>query len=422
MANAPLGPTAPLEGAPALANPLPPFPPHFVATAAQPAALRFRSACTESEWKEVPTGLGDDGVRQTARKHLSDLLLSENLVVVTGLGTSLCLRDTQGHRLAPLMSDLWNRGNVIVGGRIEQLAAAVKYVPAEQGGSKQWNIEELLSHCHLAHRYAPDPNVAAFVERMESDIAGLCRFTNRARDFNSHEDFLRRVARRSARKPRMKLFTTNYDKAFEAAAARSRFVVIDGFSHSIPQEFDGSFFGYDIVRRENSEGSPNYIEGVFHLYKLHGSVDWERHGSVIQKNEGATNRVMIYPRDSKFASSYEQPHLEMMSRFMDALRQPNTGLLVVGFGFADRHLTGPIIAALRSNVSLKAMVVTPDLETRTQDANAKDEFRQLRLLSDAGDPRLGLLNGTFESLVTLIPDLVADTEEQQLLRRLRAAR
>jgi hypothetical protein len=41
----------------------------------------------------------------------------------------------------------------------------------------------------------------------------------------------------------MKLFTTNYDLCFEEAAARSRFVTVDGFSHAMPQEFDGAYFG-----------------------------------------------------------------------------------------------------------------------------------------------------------------------------------
>lgn len=404
---------------PSVVNPIPPCPLHFGAKPAPPVKLKFKSIATNSQWAEAPAELGDDQVRPAVRRHLGELLLSEHLVIVTGLGTSLCLRDQEKNRLAPLMSDLWQRGNDIVGGQIEQLAAAVKYIPPESAGQKQWNIEELLSHCHVAQRYAPHPQVAAFVERMEADILALCRFTSRVGNFSVHEDFLRRVGRRSTRKPRMKLFTTNYDKAFETAAARSRFVVIDGFSHTIPQEFDGSFFGYDIVRRESSEGAPNYVEGVFHLYKLHGSVDWERTSFGIQKNDSDSNRVMIYPRDSKFASSYEQPHLELMSRFLDALRQPNTGVLVVGFGFADRHIAGPILAALRSNVSLKALVATPDLEVRTDDVNAKEEFRQLKQLTDAGDPRLGLLNGTFATLVSLIPDLVAETEEQQLLRRLR---
>jgi hypothetical protein len=52
-----------------------------------------------------------------------------------------------------------------------------------------------------------------------------------------------------------------------------------------------------------------------------------------------------------------------MSRFQTALRMPNTGLLVVGFGFNDAHLVGPIESALRSNASLKVVAVAPSYET-----------------------------------------------------------
>jgi len=39
---------------------------------------------------------------------------------------------------------------------------------------------------------------------------------------------MRAVGRRSAQQQRLKLFTTNYDLAFEHAASNTGFVVIDG--------------------------------------------------------------------------------------------------------------------------------------------------------------------------------------------------
>jgi hypothetical protein len=74
----------------------------------------------------------------------------------------------------------------------------------------------------------------------------------------------------------VKLFTTNYDLCIETAGLRLGVVLIDGFSHSAEQRFNRDHFGHDIVRRAASSTKADYLDGVFHLYKLHGSVDWRR--------------------------------------------------------------------------------------------------------------------------------------------------
>ena len=102
--------------------------------------------------------------------------------------------------------------------------------------------------------------------------------------------------------------------------------MIDGFSHSIPQEFDGGYFAYDLVHRGEDRETPDYITNVFHLYKLHGSIDWCRVGNQIHKAASPDKPLMIYPRESKFELSYDQPFLELMSRLQMSLRQANTDI------------------------------------------------------------------------------------------------
>lgn len=343
------------------------------------------------------------------------MLTAENLIVMAGLGTSLCIKDAVSKPLAPKMGDLWEEAESLWGGDIADLCKQVHYeVPKEK-----YDFEELMSHCHVALRFNGDAKIDTFVKVLEKKVVERCRFTPHAVDFQVHEDFLRRVARRTPRRPRMKLFTTNYDLAFEKASVRPRFVVVDGFSHAMPQDFDGAYFGYDIVRREAVEGAPDYIENVFQLYKLHGSVDWEKKGDRIEKNDKAEKPIIIYPRDTKFAASYEQPHLEMMSRFQTALRQPKTALLVIGFGFADKHLAGPMLAALRSNIGLKMLIVDPALKTRIESKHSY-AYAEIERFAVAGDPRLGLLTAKFEEFVPHIPDLMAATEEEHFRARLAA--
>jgi hypothetical protein len=159
---------------------------------------------------------------------------------------------------------------------------------------------------------------------------------------------------------------------------------------------------------------PNFIPNVFHLYKLHGSIDWQKDGDRILKRVSPEKPVLIYPRHSKFELSYESPFLDLMSRFQGSLRQTETSLLVIGFGFNDKHLTQPILSAIRSNVGLRTLVVSPSLEGSENDAVALIEN-----LISTGDSRLGLVAATFEQFVPFLPDLVSETEEERHRKRLK---
>ena len=387
--------------------------------AGENACMKFLSAATGSEWATcvAPEG-SDDIARAQAQNHrqkldqlLTEVLLSENLVVLAGLGTTLCLNKIGVPRIAPGMSDLWAAAAQKAGPRFEELKAKVSYSTSSNGE----NIEALLSQCQLSQALRPAPDVAQFIADSEALIVEKCRFVNDTTDLTVHESFLRKVARRSTRQPRTKLFTTNYDLCFETAASHTRFIVVDGFSHTQPQEFDGSYFAYDVVRREQDRETSDYIPNVFHLYKIHGSMDWELRVSQIIKTPLPAKPLIIYPRHSKFEASYDQPFIEMMSRFQVAVRQPNTGLLVVGFGFNDPHIWQPIMSAVRSNVSLKAMIVDPALAS-----SPKDPVKQIESLIKAGDSRLVLLATGFEDLVQILPDLVAATEDERHRERLRS--
>src|SRR5690606_15839517 len=138
------------------------------------------------------------------------------------------------------------------------------------------------------------------------------------------------------RDSRLKLFTTNYDVCFETAAGKQGLISLDGFSFTQPRFFDPRFYSYDIVRRSpNADDFGTPLEGVFQLYKLHGSVNWERSGEAIVATDSATadNVCMIFPAAGKYQQSYIQPHLELMSQYLSSLREPNTCLIAIGYGF-----------------------------------------------------------------------------------------
>lgn len=132
---------------------------------------------------------------------------------------------------------------------------------------------------------------------------------------------------------------------------------------------------------------------------------------------------MIYPSSKKYQLSYKQPYLECVSRFQNALRAPSLGLIVVGFGFNDDHLTEPVRQALRTNVGMQAVFVAPDIcaRSKTDPSKAGEEyevgnaspehfFGEIADLADKQDKRILLLSGTFDDLVDLLPEVMGEDE------------
>lgn len=370
-------------------------------SAAPPPATEFITGA-DPEWRALdPVSPGDPAALATFREaessirdELGSVVGAESLVVLAGLGTSLSIVDSSGARCAPTMTDLW-----------EDLKQLPSYSPATPRLNpallSDANFEHVLSDAQA--RSALDPGcveLSTFIKAAERLVLERCSFIADDTALPSHETFLRKVARRSTRLQRAQLFTTNYDLAFEAAARNARFNVIDGFGYG-GREFDGSSFDLDYVRRRANE-QPVLEPNVFHLLKLHGSVDWEQDGRAIKKTQSSPGTpVLIYPSATKYQLSYQQPYLEFMSRLQIALRQPDVGLIVVGFGFNDEHIAAPIQAALRGNIGLRAIVVDPAARAATRSATmdlVEDLIRR-------GDRRLSILRGTFDDIVRRLPDV-----------------
>ena len=303
--------------------------------------MKFKTHQYAKHWTSTTSTASDPQEIEEARRSASQLerllaetLTSENLVILTGLGTSLCVKDVAGNSIAPTMSALWDAAKSKTKG-FDKLLAKVNH-PKLPSGEWKIDLETLLSRCQMSAELSGDADTLGFISESEALIANMCDFLGLLPSgvgLPVHESFLRKIAKRPTRLPRTKLFTTNYDLCFETAAATAGFIMIDGFSHTNPQGFDGIHFDYDIVRRENDSEVPLFVPNVLQLLKLHGSVDWDRGADgQVRRQPKPKKPVIIYPRSGKLESSYNQPYFEMMSRFQSALRAPNTALLMVGFG------------------------------------------------------------------------------------------
>ncbi len=310
--------------------------------------------------------IGD--VTQSKKIELYKSFLSrhfENTIVLTGAGSSYGIGtdDTKGQTIKSLWGKIVDE---LTKEKIKEIADKVNY---SISNIKEVNLEEFLSKAsiyQILYDINTEDDFYKSLQEIKNVIIKNCSII--MPDDAPHKEFLKRITARKLKYNRLKLFTTNYDMLFEQAAISYGFVVIDGFSFTFPRYFNGNNFDYDIVIRKNSRISAreNYANKVFHLYKLHGSLDWIHEpdsNKIIKINaDNNVNPVMIFPSSIKYETSYEQPFFEMMSRFQAELRQDNTLLLIIGYSFGDKHINSMIYESLNLNHSLQLVLVDPFIE------------------------------------------------------------
>lgn len=349
--------------------------------------------------------------REKLNQHLLSAMQMQNLVVLSGCGTS------RGNVNGPSMKDLWDKCTKTDGNYSKETIKFFKQVGYDHSDEGTVNIEELLSLCEAHLEIEADTTISSFVENSKKEILSACSFAKTDEQLSGHMTFIHRLSRRRVRDARLKIFTTNYDTCFEESAGSHGIVIIDGFSFAKPRVYDPRFFDFDIVKRNmNTNISDNYLEGVFQLYKLHGSVNWENEDGVIYEKDATPNGVrMIFPAKGKYQQSYIQPHLELMARYLAALREPNTCLLIAGFGFNDAHLAEPITSAIKSNPYLKVIIADYSAEANISGENDKASpyWQRLKAHHAKGED-IAFVNCSFGEFANLIPDLRSLTPAEKV--------
>ena len=167
----------------------------------------------DANGREIP----DEALSEISR-NLSDCFRCSNLVVLTGLGTSLHVNRApapldnplkrtplEGKAIAPMMRDLWSACKAMDAKKFEEALKLARYPVGDKGE----NIESLLSYCKLAEDFidsaAEKAIVASFIKVAEEVVRDQVRFLKVDDDVGLHADFLRRLVRRSTRKLRTKV-------------------------------------------------------------------------------------------------------------------------------------------------------------------------------------------------------------------------
>jgi NAD-dependent SIR2 family protein deacetylase len=221
-----------------------------------------------------------------------------NIIVLTGAGTSM----DNGVRRGKTKDGLWSFC-------IAEIDAFEPYIVDFKIKEfyKSKDIEGLLSYVILFEKLnggIKDVDAVALKKALERKIAEACRL-----DLDvaaPHTEFLNKIAARKSSDPRVQLFTTNYDLLFEQASNEAGFIVVDGFSFTQPRRFSGRYFDFDMVNREKTrlKQEESFVSKVIHLYKIHGSLNWYKEGSIIQQKDTPEEPLIIYPAGEKYESSY----------------------------------------------------------------------------------------------------------------------
>ncbi len=376
------------------------------------SALAFRPPCAV-DWRPLGApGGGTDAQKQEAKRNNDDLnnalltsLQMQHLVVLAGSGCSLSAG-------GPSMLDLWNGAVGKTPSTLAtDIAGKVNYDLTDK------NFEAFLSKIEAFLQVNDDKPATTFLNESKRVILDKCSGFLKPENLLAYKTFLHRLSRRRIRDQRLKVFTTNYDLCFEQATSELGGVTLDGFSFTAPRRYDPRFFSYDIIRRPRSgDDLGNYLEGVFLLYKLHGSVNWARtkDGAIVEKEKPQPDEAcLIYPARGKYQQSFTQPHLESMAQYLAAIREPNTCVLVVGFGFNDNHLAEPLLAAASSNSHLRLIIADPASAAKI--ASGNPYWAQLAQMGSQGED-IWFITAGFEDFSRLIPDLKSLTPAANLMK------
>jgi SIR2-like domain len=223
-------------------------------------------------------------------------------------------------------------------------------------------------------------------------IMGLCalRLPAFRPEPTGHHALAGKLIARDPSLGRINLFTTNYDTLVEQALDDLGIQYFDGFSGRVRPRFDPSIYSIDMYYPgEVAEGRVRRFDKFAFLYKLHGSISWRfdengrelvqiqpdlgrlekwrsgkdkdvhaRHQRLKSIDEEIGLPISILPTSNKFVQTLELPYAHLFRAFGAKLAQPQTFLLVIGYGFGDPHINQMIDDAM-TNPELVMLVVDP---------------------------------------------------------------
>lgn len=377
----------------------------------EPCKYKLIAPVSAGETEDLLDGKSQaDGLRRI-QALLADWLRMENVVVLTAAGCSV----GAGGRLMAGPAD--NNLECLVLDAVEKCAlsdparAVIEWKRANdfgKGGFEDWlsylfnasgltqsersPIEKVVWKDNTEISAEDQRSICSLIQKaifaecgLEIDRAELS--TDGGTDTSGHIPFLAKLIARDTTLGRTHLFTLNYDTLFEQAMEELGIHYFDGFSGKAFARFDPSVYGLDLYYPGDvAEGRVRRFDKFLQFYKLHGSIHWlqsedgtyhARHQDISFTKEyreksveekaallegdrfAAISNYGILPTSKKYSQTLEMPYAHLFRLFHTRLNQPQTFLIVLGYGFGDDHVTRIIETALM-NPSLVMLVVEPN--------------------------------------------------------------
>lgn len=267
----------------------------------------------------------------------------------------------------------------------------------------KWRAEN-IEKIHWKGVGVLDPSdLQTIIDDCRRVILGFCSL--RLPDFSmgpsGHHSFIGKLIARDPALGRLHIFTTNYDTLIEQALDDLRVQYFDGFSGKVRPAFDPSVYGIDVYYPGDvAEGRVRRYDKFALLSKLHGSVSWRvdegrrelvqlhpnlaqikdwrestqaptaRHEKLEQIDRELGFPISILPTSEKMVQTLELPYAHLFRLFGARLAQPQSFLMVIGYGFGDAHINKLIDDAM-SNPGLVMLVVDPFPGDATKQAIAR---------------------------------------------------
>ena len=242
-----------------------------------------------------------------------------------------------------------------------------------------------------------------------------------------HEMLIKKLLQRPNNLRRANLFTTNYDMAFDYALDNLGVQYINGFMGIHNRYFRPEVYDYDIYYPGQSVSGKVYrAEKVLRYYKIHGSLSWvsvpAANANTYGIKEVALNenfepntdkQLMIYPCVSKKTFTLDLPYSELFRQFSQAINQPQSVLICLGYSFYDEHVNDIIYQAL-SNPSFTLIIAN---------YNDKGNEGEIKRLANLNDNRIRIIDATDANQSTFVgfvknimPDLYEEEEQAIVLK------
>jgi hypothetical protein len=179
-------------------------------------------------------------------------------------------------------------------------------------------------------------------------------------NLNIHELFINKIISRKETLSRPKIFTPNYDLAFENACEKIGVSYNNGFRGVHMRKFDPDTFHNETYIKQDSGDKGKRIATYLNIYKLHGSISWQYAESIndlynlkeiqvsdtSKKSEFAFDSLMIYPIQTKKSYSLDLPYSELFRNFSKCLTETQNTLVIIGYSFLDEHINDIIRTGL----------------------------------------------------------------------------